>query len=220
MEKITRNLYRAAINQEKLKAFQESAQKDALKIQKEIEVGEILGLSLYTWKQHVFVYYETVDCKRTPCELLPGVTKVLEAWPGAEEPRKWIPLIDIFHFNAPAGLEHWKRKAPVEKHMGKIGVLKPERIQNYCFYHYALQEERAFGGDKYQIIGISENILFAYMEAPTVQEDPIVEPKLATHVVPENWADAGISPSFIPWEDQIGTGQERLRDMDEVVSVW
>ena len=45
----------------------------------------------------------------------------------------------------------------------------------------------------------------------------MVEPALHTHVVPENWADAGISPSFIPWPDKIGTAQERLRDMDEVL---
>ena len=220
MEKISRNLFRAAIEAKNVAAFQRAAAEDAAGVRKQIEAGKLLGLSLYTWEQHVFVYFESVDCQMAPAELLPAASEILEPWPGEAAPRKWVPLMDIFHFNAPAGLEHWKRKAPVEKHMGKIGVLKPDCIQNYCFYHYALQEERAFGGDKYQIIGISENILFAYMEAPTVQEDPVIEPKLHTHVVPENWADAGISPSFIPWADKVGTPQERLRDMDEVISVW
>ena len=220
MERIYRNLYRAAVDAKNLEAFRSAAAADAVTARQEIDSGKLLGLSLYTWEQHVFVYFETVDCQMDPIELLPGASRALETWPGEAVPRKWVPLIDIFHFNAPAGLEHWRRKAPVEKHLGKIGVLKPDHIQNYCFYHYALQEERAFGGDKYQIIGINENILFAYMEAPTVQEDPVVEPKLHTHVVPENWADAGISPCFIPWADQLGTPQERLRDMDEVLSVW
>ena len=220
METIRRNLFRGAVREENLAAFRRGAEQDRAVIRRQIEAGRLLGLSLYTWQQHVFVYYETVDCELTPELLLADAGAALEDWPGAAAARKWIPLISVFHFNEPAGLEHWKRKAPVEKHLGKIGVLKPDRIQNYMFYHYALQEERAFGGDKYQIIGISENILFAYMEAPTVEEKPVVEPKLHTHVVPANWADAGISPSFIPWQDKLGTPQERLRDMDEVLSVW
>ena len=220
MEHIYRNLYRAAITAKHLDACKAAAAEDAAGIRREISAGRLLGLSLFNWKQHVFVYFETVDCQLTPDALLPAVSATLESWPGEAAPRKWISLIEIFHFNAPAGLAHWSRKTPVEHHLGKIGVLKPDRIQNYCFYHYALQEERAFGGDKYQIIGINENILFAYMEAPAVQETPVVEPALHTHVVPENWADAGISPSFIPWPDKIGTAQERLRDMDEVLSVW
>lgn len=220
MEVIGRNLYRAAIAPEKREELALAAAKDEAAVRARIDSGEILGLSLYAWKQYVFLYYETVDGSAAPEELLPAASAVLEDWPGEEKPRKWIGLIDIFHFNAPAGLEHWKRKSPVETHFGKMGILKPDRIQNYIFYHYALQEERAFGGDKYQIIGINENILFAYMEAPVVQEDPVVEPKLHTHVVPANWADAGISPSFVPWPDKIGTGEERLRIMDEVISIW
>ena len=220
MENISRNLYRAAVDADQLENLKKGAQADAAVVRAMINDGKVLGLSLYAWEQHVFLYYETVDSEVKPGELLPQAETSLKDWPGEKDARKWVPLMDVFHFNAPAGLEHWKRKAPVEKHLGKIGMLKPDRIQNYVFYHYALQEERAFGGDKYQILGINENILFAYMEAPTVQEDPVVEPKLHTHVVPENWADAGISPSFIPWADKVGTPQERLRDMDEIISVW
>ena len=139
MEKISRNLFRAAIEAKNVAAFQRAAAEDAAGVRKQIEAGKLLGLSLYTWEQHVFVYFESVDCQMAPAELLPAASEILEPWPGEAAPRKWVPLMDIFHFNAPAGLEHWKRKAPVEKHMGKIGVLKPDCIQNYCFYNYALQ---------------------------------------------------------------------------------
>jgi hypothetical protein len=220
MEKIYRNLYRGAVSTEYAQSFCEKAAADSAGIRQMIESGKLLGLSLYMWKQYVFLYYETIDCVMDPYELLTLSGGELESWPGGEAVRKWIPLIDIFHFNEPAGIEHWKRKSPVEAHLGKIGILKPDRIQNYVFYHYALQEERAFGGDKYQIIGINENILFAYMESPTVQEVPVTDSKLKTKVVPENWADAGISASFIPWEDRIGTPEERLRNMGEIISVW
>ncbi len=218
---VTRKLYRAAVLPENVEAFKAAAAADAAEAKKFVDDGKMLGISVFNWKQHVFVYMEVIDdAEVCPCCALPTATKLLESWPGAEKARKYVPLMDVFHFNAPASLEHWQRKAPVSKHLGKIGQLKPNRIQRYCFFHYALQEERTFGGDKYQILGINENVLFCYNEDPMVEEAPVLPPEVETHAVPEKWADAGISPSFIPWEDKIGTGEERLRLMDEVVSVW
>lgn len=226
MGKVFRNLYRAAIDSANLDAFKLGAEKDVAGIRKNIDDGKMLGLSMYTWEQHVFVYFETVDCQISPDELLPNAAKALETWPGDVNPRKWIPLIDIFHFNAPASLEHWTRKSPVEKHLGKIGLLKPEMIQWYMYCHYTAQEERVLGGgDKYQIIGINENIIFCYGEAPTYGEEQVIPcalvDELKTNITAEQWGALKVGPnSFIPWEDKVGTPQERLRDMDEVVSVW
>lgn len=218
---VTRKLYRAAVLPENVEALKAAALADAGEARKLIDSGEILGISVFNLWQHVFVYMEVLDnAEVCPCCALPTATKLLESWPGAEKPRKYIPLMDVFHFNAPASLEHWQRKTPVTRHLGRIGQLKPERIGRYVFFHYALQEERSFGGDKYQILGASENILFCYNELPMIEEAPVLPPEVETHAVPENWADAGISPSFIPWEDKVGTGEERLREMNELVSVW
>lgn len=226
MANVYRNIFRAAVDAKNLDAFKAAAAEDAAVTRKEIDAGKMLGLSLYTWEQHVFLYFETIDCQLTPDELLPTASKALESWPGAAEARKWIPLMDIFHFNAPASLEHWTRKAPVEKHLGKIGLLKPEMIQWYMYCHYTAQEERVLGGgDKYQIIGINENILFCYGEAPTYGEEQVIPcalvDELKTHITAEQWGALKVGPNtFIPWADKVGTGEERLRNMDEVVSVW
>jgi hypothetical protein len=59
-------------------------------------------------------------------ELLPGVSPYLELWPGHEQKRKWIPMIDVFHFNEPASQEHWKGKSEVERRVGRVAHLKPE----------------------------------------------------------------------------------------------
>ena len=224
---IYRNLYRAAIKGEMVECFKAKLEQNAPAVKKLIEEGKLYGVSVFNYKQNVFAYIESLDEPCCPCCIFDdAANELLEDWPGAEKPRKWVKLIDVFHFNAPDGLSTWERKTPVEKHLGKIGVLKPECIQRYCFYHYALQEERAvegsyaFDGSKYQNLGINENVVFCYDEAPSVVEPPVLPSATNTHVVPQNWADAGISPCFIPWEDKVGTSEERLRLMDELVSIW
>ena len=223
---IYRNLYRAAIKPENVEGFKAKIAEAVPAVKKLIADGKIYGVSVYNWKHYVFVYIESLEEKCCPCCLFGDAGEFLEDWPGAEKPRKWVQLIDAFHFNAPDGFKTWERKQPVERHYGKMGILKPECIQRYCFYHYALQEERAvegsfaFNGSKYQILGINENVVFCYDEAPNVIEAPVLPSATNSHVVPEKWADAGISPCFVPWDDKIGTSEERLRLMDEVVSIW
>lgn len=223
MANVYRNMYRGYIKAENVAAFSEKANAAAPAIKKLIDDGKMLGLSLYTWQEHVFLYYETIDEKICPCCLLADAAAELETWPGD---KKWVSLIDIFHFNAPASLEHWQRKSAVETHLGKIGMLKPEMIQWYMYCHYTAQEERVLGGgDKYQIIGINENIIFCYGEAPTYGEEQVIPcalvDELKTNITAEQWGALKVGPnSFIPWEDKVGTGEERLRNMDEVVSVW
>lgn len=217
LEAIHRMLWRAATSPADLAVFKEKVLDAKCAIQKQIDKGSILTLGLYQWEHHVFLYYETIEQTIYPETLFSESSVYLESWPGEKEIRKWIPLIDIFHFNEPTGLEHWKRKSHVNRRVGQIGFLKPELIPYYLFYHYALQEERSFGGDKYEIIGLSENILFAYREQPEVIETPITISKLSTNVVPEDWADVGITSCFIPWPDIPNVW---LRPMNEVISIW
>lgn len=70
-----------------------------------------------------------------------------------------------------------------------------------CQYHYQLQEERAFQGPKYEIIGMHENLLFGYQEFPVVKEEPVVPGRLSTKGTPEPWADSRMDLHFQPWED-------------------
>lgn len=155
----------------------------------------------FQWRNNVFLYYECVRRDVAPEELAGAACGHLEPWPGEAEPRRWIPMVDVFHFNEPADYEHWLRKAPVERRAGRIAFLKPDRISSYVYYHYQLQEERAFFGDKYEIIAMHENMLFGYQEFPKAIEAPVVPGRLHTIGTPANWEHSRMDLHFQPWED-------------------
>lgn len=163
--------------------------------------GEVMTAGCFRWERNVFVYAECVDRLLAPEELLPGLAPYLEDWPGQAEKRKWIPMIDVFHFNEPAGYEHWLRNEPVERRVGRVAHLKPEMAASYIYYHYQLQEEQAFHGPKYEIIAMHENLLFGYQEFPAVVEPPALPGRLSTKGTPENWSDSRMDLHFQPWPD-------------------
>lgn len=213
---VERKLWRAAIMQKLTPCFRESAASRMEALKGMAADGIILHLGLYLWADSVFLYYEALRPGVEPDFLFPEATGFLALWPGEREPRPWIRLIDIFHFNEPASVDHWRRKRPVGWQIGQMGRLKPETIPHYLFYHYALQEEQAFPGDKYEIIGISENLLFAYREKPEEFESPLYPPRLEAKVVPSNWDSVDIPSCFIPWPDLPGVC---LRPMDPVLTL-
>jgi hypothetical protein len=169
--------------------------------QKLVDEGKLMTIACYTWKRNLFIYYECTQIDIQPEELFESMDLFLEDWPGKPEMRKWIQLVDVFHFNEPVSREHWERKEPVQQRVGRVAHLKPEMISSYIYYHYQLQEERAFLGDKYEIIAMHENLLFGYQEFPKVIEEPLAPKKLQTKGTPENWNDSRMELHFQPWED-------------------
>lgn len=155
----------------------------------------------FRWERNLFLYAECTRPGLEAEELLPDAEPFLEPWPGQAEPRCWIPMIDVFHFNEPASVEHWRRKEAVERRVGRVAHLKPEMAASYIYYHYQLQEEQAFHGPKYEIIAMHENLLFGYQEFPAVVEAPGLPGKLATKGTPENWGDSRMDLHFQPWPD-------------------
>lgn len=166
-----------------------------------LEQGELMTAGCFKWERHVFVYYECVNRPLEPGELLPSMAPFLEDWPGHSAPRKWIPMIDVFHFNEPASYEHWLRKETVDRRVGRVAHLKPEMAASYIYFHYQLQEERAFHGPKYEIIAMHENLLFGYQEFPAVVEEPLLPGRLSTTGTPADWNDSRMDLHFQPWED-------------------
>lgn len=184
-----------------IETIKQSANARSGPIQRLISRGEIMTVACFKWRSSLFIYCECISHRIDPDGLLPELTPYLEDWPGQDEPRKWIPMIDVFHFNEPASVKHWLRKEPVERRVGRVAHLKPEMTASYIYYHYQLQEERAFHGPKYEIIAIHENLLFGYQEFPAVVEEPIVPGRLETKGTPENWSDSRMDLHFQPWED-------------------
>ena len=147
--------------------------------------------SLFRFNNEIFLYYEFCGIEVHPDDLFTEALDYLESWPGFEGSRKWVPMHDIFHYQAPQSSEEWRRKTKVEKPLGKIIRLKPEMIASYIFYHYQYQEEKPCDGDKFGIIGIHEDVLFFYLEEPTYQEKPTYPGLLSTQNTPNNWGTHG-----------------------------
>jgi hypothetical protein len=177
------------------------AAKQGKAVQQLMEQGEIMTVGCFKWERNVFIYCEYVDRVLEPEELLPEMSAFLEDWPGQPAARKWIPMIDVFHFNEPASYDHWLRKESVERRVGRVAHLKPEMAASYIYFHYQLQEERAFHGPKYEIIAMHENLLFGYQEFPAVVEEPVLPRKLSTTGTPADWNDSRMDTHFQPWED-------------------
>ncbi|MGM0883485.1 MAG: hypothetical protein ACQEXQ_20930 [Bacillota bacterium] len=186
---------------EGLEAEGAAAAKQEAAVLQLIRQGEIMTAGCFMWERNVFIYCECVHRMIGPEELVPDMAPYLEEWPGQPDKRKWIPMIDVFHFNEPAGYDHWLRKGEVERRVGRVAHLKPEMTASYIYYHYQLQEERAFHGPKYEIISMHENLLFGYQEFPVVVEEPVLSGKLNTKGTPSNWSDSRMDLHFQPWED-------------------
>jgi len=166
-----------------------------------VKQGRLMTAAGFAWERNLFLYYECVGDDVRPEEIAGAVEPFLVDWPGQAELRKWVPMVDVFHFNEPASYGHWLRKAPVDRRAGRVAHLKPEMMSSYIYYHYQLQEERAFLGDKYEIIAMHENLLFGYQEFPKVIEEPITTQKLTTHGTPVNWEDSRMDLHFQAWPD-------------------
>lgn len=197
---IQRYIYRAAWKQgEKEEGIEALAgSRQALEL---VRQGRLMTAAAFHWRDNLFLYYECMEGEITPEELAGAAEPYLSDWPGQAEPRKWIRMVDVFHFNEPADIGHWLRKSPVEQRRGRVAHLKPDMVSSYIYYHYQLQEERAFFGPKYEIIGMHENLLFGYQEFPNVVEEPTVQGRLNTKGTPENWSDSRMDLHFQPWEE-------------------
>lgn len=155
-------------------------------------------LSLFHFGTQLFLYYESPFLSVDPHELFPHCEDGLETWPGTDKPRKWVPMIDIFHYQKPVNESHWLRKNPSAKPYARIAHLKQEEMASYVFYHYQYQEEKPGDGDKYGIIALHENLMFFYSEDPATVETPPYSGSLSTSNTPSDWAGT-MEPHFIPW---------------------
>ena len=176
----------------------------------------LLTASLFQWGTSLFIYAETVGVAFSAEDALGDFGGCLKAWPDhSAEERYWVPMMDIFHYSKPQGVDHWRRKTPVEKPFARVIRLRPEKVSSYIFYHYQLQEERPGRGDKYGLITIHEDLLFFYQEQPRVVEESPAEPSLKTINTPPNWGEL-MSQHFAPWSDP---GEPEWRPITLLASV-
>lgn len=212
---LKRLIYRAQIK-DGLKDEVIDMLKENNKAKKLVDDKIIMTFAAFSWNMNIFLYYECIEEEVFPEDIFTLEAEYFVDWPGKERPRKWIPMIDVFHFNEPVSKEHWLRKEGVELRKGRVAHLKPEMMSSYIYYHYGLQEERAFIGGKYEIIAMHEDLLFGYQEFPNVVEEPLAMKKLLTKGTPENWNDTRMDLHFNPWED----GYLYFKQIDQVFAYY
>jgi hypothetical protein len=176
-----------------------------------VAADDILTLSLFTRQQQIFLYYECSGDAIAPSDLLGNIDSALHPWPGEAASRFWVPMMDIFHYNQPQSVEHWRRDTPPEACTARIIYLRPEMVSSYIFLHYQMQEEKPGAGDKYGQISIHENLLLFYMEQPATQETAQHEGQLKTQHTPANWHEV-MFPHFQPWDDMEEKGKWQLAE--------
>lgn len=182
-----------------------AVQKPAL--EKRLAANELMTASIFRWRDQLFFYYECPRGKIAPEELTVSLSDLLEVWPGASAPRRWVPMMDIFHYSRPLSAAHWRRSEPPVERTARVIYLRPEMVSSYIFYHYQLQEEKPGAlNSKYGLISQHENLLFFYMEKPDVEEEESYAGHLKTKNTPPNWGEV-MDPHFAPWPDEDG---ERL----------
>lgn len=214
MHSIHRSVYRAQALAGQEQAAVAALQARAASASLGTGVGDLLTLSVFRLGNHLFAYWESIGRVVTPETLFAAMGDTLAAWPGTDAPRYFVPMTDIFHWQTPADVEHWRRKTPVERVSGRLAQLKPEMASSYIFYHYQLQEERPGSVDKVGQISLHEDLIFFYQEVPSIVETPAIPGKLTTNNTPDHWQDV-MFPHFNLWEDT--TPDERIWRSLEVV---
>jgi hypothetical protein len=100
-------------------------------------------LCLFARERDLFIYTECADPIWTPEQTLASVAELLEPWPGAEKTRRWIPMMDIFHYQRCVAVERRQRREPPVNRWGRVVRLRPEKVSSYIYYHYQMQEEES-----------------------------------------------------------------------------
>lgn len=147
------------------------------------EINGVYNVSCSEFLGMVFMYFESDFSDVNPHDI---VNTGLKEFPDG---RKWEKMNDIFHYSKPLSKEHWQRKEKFEPNW-RINYLKPDKVSEYIFYHWQLQEERPGTEYRYGIIFNIENIIVFYLEKPFVMETEKIPGALNTNNTPmEQWGE-------------------------------
>lgn len=165
-----------------------------------IRRGEVMTAALYHYKNMLFLYYEAIGKEMEPEALVGDMTPCLELWPGEDEMRAWVYMYHIYYHAVPESVEDWRRPQKPELRRGRIAFLYKKNIFEYVYHHVAIVNEGLLQGDKYQSIGLHENILFSYFEEPktfmNVKRDLTKESKAIV-----DWLDVIPEDHFVSKDD-------------------
>ena len=160
------------------------------------KINEIYGienLSVYAFGDMLFMYFETEEKSVKPEDII----SEMKEFPNGE---KWIRMMNIFHYEKPVSHEFWKRKVYPKETQMRIVYLKPEKVSEYIFYHYKMQEEKHPKYDKFGSIFIHRKMLVMYNEYPEEHAEIDIEPSIPENNLP-NYVGNIIKDLSVEWDD-------------------
>lgn len=202
MEKmIYRNQYRGQLKEDTSKEeLSGILEQMIIHIKKMIQEEKIMTAALYYYNKMLFLYYEAMAQEIKPMDLVGGLTPCLEVWPGLEAKRVWVHMPTVYYHAVPQSVEDWTRPNVPELRRGRIAFLYEQSMFEYVYHHVAIVNEGLLTGDKYQFIGLHENILFSYFEEPktimNVRRDLTKESEAI-----QGWLEVNPEAHFISKED-------------------
>lgn len=182
--------------------------------EKYLNTGKIMNVHVFGKERELYIYIESCCKEILPKDLFLGSEEFLVPWPDGEE-KYFSQITEIFHFNEPQSVEHWKRKHKGGTTFGSVAKIKRELASRYIYYHYQFQEENPGAGDKYGRIFLYDDIAFYYGEEPMYREEPLHKGALSTKNTPqgEEWQNI-MGEHFIWWDKTLENIKPDLYDWE------
>ncbi len=166
-----------------------------------LETNKIMNVNVFTYEKDLYIYIESVDAEILPDEIMGDAIHYLHERTDKDGAYFYL-LPEIFHFNEPQSISHWKREEKPLYCFAMISKIVPELTARYIFYHYQFQEERPGMGDKYARIFLMEDVAFYYGEAPEIIEPALHKGALDTHNTPDDEEWQSIMGAHFRWWDK------------------
>ena len=166
-----------------------------------LETNKVMNVNVFTHEKNLYIYIESIDTEIPPDEIMGDAIQYLCERPDKDGEYFYL-LSEIFHFNEPQSVFHWKRKEKPLYCFAMLAKIVPELTARYVFYHYQFQEERPGLGDKYARIYLMEDIAFYYGEAPEILEPALHKGALDTHNTPDDDEWQSIMGTHFRWWDE------------------
>ena len=147
-----------------------AARENALKL---IRDGRLMTAALYIYGRQLFMYAESLGEKVGAEEICAPMSGSLSPFPQGDGSVEWAPMVPVFWHCEPESAAQWRLGRPRERRRGRIALLKPEKLTEYVYHHFALTREGVFKGDKYMFISLYGSLLFSYFEEPRSSESTL-----------------------------------------------
>ena len=126
-----------------------AAKENALKL---IRRGRLMTAALYIYGRQLFLYAESLGETVGAEEICAPMSGSLSPFPQGDGSVEWAPMVPVFWHCEPESAAQWRLGRPRERRRGRIALLKPEKLTEYVYHHFALTREGVFKGDKYMFI--------------------------------------------------------------------